>query len=495
MIQPKVKLHNRFDFEIYDVETKETTYAKAENIVLNALYSAVSGFFNRIGVGTGTGTLSPTRTTLFSYLGGLDNTIVDVERVYDTDLTAHVTKKRVFSETEAIGVWTEVGIATSTTTTSFRTHALIEDAEGNPITINKTNTKIITVYATIYAELLEPPAGQFTMALGSNNGVLRFIIGDGYVDYWGFVLTSLKQTNGKPSMMGLVFGHFSSIGSTTDGTNKRVYTPVKRIATTEANGYPIRGIALAGTMPGGTATNTAYDKIFGGVSFPHSTLFPGKAFTNIPIGTGDGVTTEFDFPLNNINPESEVIYVGGVAKTRGVDYTVLYGIKSTETLLVDNPYVYKRFPVEYSETIELPQPSGAYADGAATITSVVAQNGSLTDAWTSEHLFELSLDNINWVTIGSGATWTRSNVKTMNSFTPDKYKYLRITLKKDPTATYSSLNYIKIYATPPSSQKQIKFNTPPANTSAITSDFTVDYIPKTSNFVIDLQAELVFGEV
>ena len=42
-------------------------------------------------------------------------------------------------------------------------------------------------------------------------------------------------------------------------------------------------------------------------------------------------------------------------------------------------------------------------------------------------------------------------------------------------------------------QKQIKFNTPPAAGQAIT-DFSVEYIPKSTNFVLDVQAEMLFGE-
>ena len=177
MISQKATLHNRFDFKIYDVETGETEYAQAENIVLNNMWTRLCArqtYFNYVGIGTGSGALSPTRTGLFSHLAYKSASAV--ETVYDTDTTAHITTSVTFSETEAIGLWTEVGIMYGTSTSNYCTHALITDSEGNPITINKTNTKIITVYATVYGEVLSPISGQYNTAVGVEIAILSHLM-------------------------------------------------------------------------------------------------------------------------------------------------------------------------------------------------------------------------------------------------------------------------------------------------------------------------------
>lgn len=499
MIRTQVKLHNRFDFEIYDTETGKTTYAKAENIVLNQLITKMWNHFQQIFVGTGTGTLSPTRTSLFTHLAAQSATLVEL--VYDTDTTGHVTKKVIFTETQANGVWTEVALAQTSTTTTAVTHALIEDSEGNPITINKTNTKIITVYGTIYAEVLSPPTGLYNISNGSNNAILRLCLGESAADNAWFSLSCVKKIDGSPSILfpvSWVTGSISTIGVTKDQATQRIYTAVKRFAVGEAN-YPIRGIILHttdGSMP-------RIDMSFGALSIPHSTLFQYKEFTSIGIGTGDGTNTEFDFPLDNIMPESEEIFVNGVLKTRNVDYTVHYGLKSTSTMLVDTPDLSSYYstgtvlmPGSYSETVELPQPPGVFfADGASMITQITTKNGPSTSYFCSTCLFELSEDGVNWIEAGSSSNWTRAGVLTFNSFTPAKYKYLRCSFTEVGTQSRPGVSYIRVHATPPTTQKQIKFSVPPANGHAITSNFKVDYIPKSSNFVLDLQGEIQIGSV
>ena len=70
----------------------------------------------------------------------------------------------------------------------------------------------------------------------------------------------------------------------------------------------------------------------------------------------------------------------------------------------------------------------------------------------------LSIDGVNWISAGSSANWPANNIATLNGFTPAKYKYMKANFSTTSGGGY--LDYIKIYATPPST-KQIKFNTPP----------------------------------
>lgn len=67
-----VNIHNRFDIWSKNIETgEEKQLGYAENIVLDQMYTrlcARSSYFVNIHFGTGTGTLSASRTSLFTHL-------------------------------------------------------------------------------------------------------------------------------------------------------------------------------------------------------------------------------------------------------------------------------------------------------------------------------------------------------------------------------------------------------------------------------------------
>ena len=72
-INNKINIHNRFDIEVRDKNTGELKQkAVAYNIVLNQMYTRLCGglsYFVNIHFGSGTGTLSAARTSLFTHLG------------------------------------------------------------------------------------------------------------------------------------------------------------------------------------------------------------------------------------------------------------------------------------------------------------------------------------------------------------------------------------------------------------------------------------------
>jgi len=127
--QAKVNIHNRFDIEIRDAKTgKLKQKAYAENIVLDQMYTrlcARSAYFVNIHFGTGTGTLSASRTSLFTHLG----TKTAVNDAQSKALpTSWWRQKIVLNPEEYIGsALSEVGIAYGSTSTNLVTHALIKD--------------------------------------------------------------------------------------------------------------------------------------------------------------------------------------------------------------------------------------------------------------------------------------------------------------------------------------------------------------------------------
>lgn len=498
----KVKLHNKFEIEIYDKKTGETKYAFAENIVLNKCFWSDVSFpeyvMGSIYVGRGTGTLSKTRASLFTPLtfAGASN----VEIVFDSDVLMHRKVKAVFDETKGNGYsWTEVGLASYTFATDYmNTHAMLKDSEGNPITIPKTNTMIVTIYATVYCELVSPPSGHFKMLGGSRSAILRAIAYGygsslkpsltGYNSM--YALTTLRCLNGEPSLLGLCYAYTANFGPTINNTTFLHTFPTYRFTVSQAN-FPIRGVIHATTRQ--YAKGPYY--FVGATTIPCEGLYGGQTYSGVSVGTGDGVQTEFDLPVSLAKPESETIYVGGVAKTRGIDYTIHYGHKSDVQKIIDivgSDDLYPR--QEVNEIVELPQPSGAhFTAGAATITRVEFKNYSSTGSYGyTAYNIEMSEDGVNFDAIGSGS-WAGNQVIDITLPTPKKYKYMKVIL----TSTSYDANrfaYFRVYATQPAT-KNIVFNTPPASTAPITADFSIDYINKTSNYVLDVQTQVQWGGV
>jgi hypothetical protein len=151
-VKVKPKFHNRFDIVVTNALTGEVELkGQAENMVLDRMYTrlvVLGSYFDQIVFGSGSGTLDPTRTTLFSRVGNKACSTVELIRAFPV---SKWTKSIRLEATEFNGnVLTEVGI--SETTTNINTHAMITDAEGNQLTIEKTPVRIIDIYATVFVE-------------------------------------------------------------------------------------------------------------------------------------------------------------------------------------------------------------------------------------------------------------------------------------------------------------------------------------------------------
>ena len=254
---------------------------------------------------------------------------------------------------------------------------------------------------------------------------------------------------------------------------KKATTSLARLAVGACNG-PIRAIDFLG---------------FGAITLPNS-LFTRKTFAGVALGTGDGSNKGFDFPLAFVEPSSETVYVGGVAKTRGADYAVRYGVKGGDGVVLDtganSPYTFCDSYSTVEEVAVIPQISGQEVD----IASVVITHGGESARFNKFKAW-LSLDNITWVLIGENNSLSNNLVSTMTGFPVDKYKYIKFW--GETASRIGLIANLKIIGAPPAT-KHIEFLTAPATGAVITADFSTEYIPKSSNFVLDLQAEIVFGE-
>lgn len=270
-------IHNRFDFVVRNAETGEIEQTgKAENIIKSRMYDRLSTFntyFVNIVFGTGIGTPSPDNSVLFNRIGA--KTAQDETLIRSFPLSTWVRKIRL-ETTEYNGQeLTEVGI--SDTTTNVNTHAMIQDAEGNPITLEKNETRIIDIYATVFITLQDVDEG------------LRFT-GTGLRDY----LTGASMASDQLALIyeGLVTP-LSSVRSS-NASEQSVQTAVT--FNVQHHNYDVQAVRWVNT-------GITWD-------LPRRGVFEGWDETGVVLGAGDGENRTFAFPVSKV--KDVTAYVDGI---------------------------------------------------------------------------------------------------------------------------------------------------------------------------------------
>ena len=317
-----VSIHNRFDIEVRDAITGELKQeAKAYNLVLDKMYTQLCAgavYFVYINFGTGTGTLSPTRTALFTYLGtkvAVDDTIIKAVP------TSSWKRKIILNPEEYVGsIITEVGISFSSGTAGIVTHALLEDSEGNIISITKSATDVITIYATVYVTVSCSIPEMSLLNLPNNNQLINYLIGGGGSPTGQFSVgacdyPSSPQTIGLGSRPSL--GTSPNISWTSDVVNKKRIANLSRFGTTVGTGH-ITEIMLSNLFR---------------VVLPIAGVIAAQPYTGVSIGTGDGLTKDFILPSKNVNQNSVSIKVNDV-----IEVSITKTLISTEfNFALNNP--------------------------------------------------------------------------------------------------------------------------------------------------------------
>ncbi len=321
----KLTIHNRFDVYSTDTETGKTKQvAFAENIVLNNMWSRLcnfSTFWDCIAYGTGTGTLAPTRTALFTHLGAKATTINARTTVLPT---VSLNLKIILNPEDNVGATiTELGLAGDTGTASLLTHAMLKDMNGNIVSITKTSTEILTIYATVYTTLSCPE--NVTIPGGATNNIMIAYFTGTLLDngwYYGNFYFDMGECNEAGEVA--TVGAHTSIGSspefatrtTIDVANKRVTSAVVRVPVDSCNGN-IAEMALCMDRRG-WFTDVCR------IRFPATNIYPGLPLSNIPIGTGDGVKKRFTTPSRNVKEETLTVYKDGIAVS-DAEYSKIIG--------------------------------------------------------------------------------------------------------------------------------------------------------------------------
>lgn len=511
-------IHNKFEFDLIGPDGQIKQKAYAQNIVLNSYWTA---FFTStvypigagIQIGTGTGTLSPTRTTLFSPLEYRKSTTVSIN--YALPTSTKIVRATFEASSSLVGTITEVGL-----NNDLYTHALLQDAEGNPISIIKTDVDQLVVTATIYCTLTA--SAPLTLLSIDKNTLIRTILNSS--TSWGATIGTtlnivLVATNPE---------YLTDIKEYRD-QNTRIWLTLNTRKTGTGNATT-RTFTIAvdrepsiSTYMNGLMLNYLYIPGVAYIALPNETIFPAYTTAKTTVGVGDGIKKVFDCPIPQIIPDTEEVWVNTVLQTRGVDYTIDPNSNST---LIGNPesnksklispyngdyFIYGFFGFSNWALAKSTESLGAALRPATPLVYEFAEpttcnylyisgldRGTLDYGSTCAFKFSYSLDNVEWVDVVTIPSASYNSPMTvppggpLYTFEPVEAKYWRLSATGTSYGVRLAFRSESTIGTCVFGYKGagITFTNPPAADASIVIRAMVNRPWKTADYVIDLSATI-----
>lgn len=486
-----VQFHNRFDIKVIR-SGKVVQKGQAENILLDSIYGRLCNldtFFEYIHFGTGSGTPSPERKSLFSFLGS--KSAVLEEQIMALPTSKQVKRITIMPEEYVGETITEVGISYSSSSNYLHTHALIKDAEGNPLSINKTELDVVVIYATVFITL--ETANTNLVYLGSSNNLIQKLLNPRNVDFD----STIYLQDCPFQALGINPDDRIDSGSTTviADVDARTRTMSCRFPITSGSGEIARiqlGTSLMQCLPESTVYNSHHQK-------------------NIFVGVGDGVKTEFTIPnrrISNLMVKLDGVQMQGyntvieddyyslpvMSRTVGSGFNMNYG----QIMYKLNGVIILGMPVGgaggapmhfgYIDPVD-----GITVHGiSGTLATIRDMSYAVSDDGTILRVYE-SYD-------GKSKYIKSDGVKVYNVDVPDDVTWTSISPASNSELYYEDYksytdNYTwyfqKLF---PNAITKLQFHTAPAQDVVITADYTVPHIPKDENYVLDVSFVLQFGE-
>lgn len=476
-------IHNRFDIEVVDAKTGEVKQrAQAFNVICDNLWTQLlqgNRYFQYIHYGNGTGVPSTDDNKLFGFLGY--GSVSDTNKKWTVKADgAHVTGSIKLDETVAVGeTLTEVGIATSTSATSLCTHAMLQDMNGNQVSILKTETDIINIYATLFLHwrndsetVFISPSYKIDSDYGTTpTGMIGWLLGDSRADGGAAWPSRASFTDNG------AHNYSDATATVYDGTKtydlaaKTMTIKYPRLAASAANSGQILAVAIGAH---GVSTTAFYMTLPAFMMLVGGEQIPAFSVENEAIGTGDGVTTDFKTAFSNL--ESAIIYVDGVAQG-GATVDRLIPFVSGNARAGIYPGIYNDGVWALSTTNISGSSMGRgnsvpYPEGGCAYNSFYATCGIQT---VNKNVLA-SNDLLTWTPVAAGTV-------------PDSLQNCKYWKMEGASSSPS----ITVTRTRPD-DNNIHFATPPAAGAVITADYVTKTIPKDSNHVYDLEVTIGFGE-
>lgn len=565
-----MNLHNRFDFEIVDAQTGEIkNKAQAENVVCSYLWakllntssesgrdgragdfmanyyynnqaSVENSFFAGIALGEGTGVPSAEDKTLFKKVALNQNIkqtsvgVVDIEKTGIYGL--YCTKKFILDETQLNDTYlTEIGIIPSKSWQSYTgdynsvcSHAMIKDMNGNQIALHKTETDIINIYATVYADLTRyAPPSIYKEWPGEDTGIyITDVMND---------LAKVLCGNVNESRFYLEANPFFYVNTTgTENINAAAVVAGTTVSTSNNNtsipGFYSKGNGLSPNSADRTLTLTM-DRLKAGESncdgglhgigfftkrsvydgssyhdqastqaialYSGSGWYPGSDIIGESIATGDGETTEFRTKFGMIS--NLKVYVDGI-EVSGISYdeNVPYNVNN-----MGNEFRPMKGKQDCVPSVQITKTSNWPLGGCPVplgcwVTSYVFPR-PVYGYWYNP-LYEKGITKVRLekVYTPSGRTnYIAPEVACRNGCNEE---WVVIPLDTTIPVEYQHYRYWRLlngyfrFMNENLKSTNIHFSTPPAEGAVITADYFTKTIAKDSDHVFDTSITLKFGE-
>ena len=224
-----------------------------------------------------------------------------------------------------VGTVSELGLYGSYSSSSYTylyTHALIKDAEGNPMTITKEDTEELLV--DVHIEFQLSGGTEFEWTPWYDYVHAEQSTGIKLVQVPSFGLTRIGMLRAYPDLMssGNLIGTRQQVTLKWDASKNLLTCSQGRfLADNQPTQEYVNAIGLTPAYYNGSYDSYQTNVPIGVWRFPNPDIFPNTTLSDMEVGVGDGETTEFTPPLNLWVKNTERIYVDGVLQVRDVDYT------------------------------------------------------------------------------------------------------------------------------------------------------------------------------
>ena len=411
-------------------------------------------------------------------------------------------------------------------------HALLKDAEGNPISIIKSDTDILR--ATAYAFYTLDLSGIDVVQLPIEESAMYGVPLSGESGAWGLMgsLSLSVDVKGNRSSVS-VGGNYSHTYKDGVHTSKLA---TKRMEPSVGNTHYYHRLIIRDRCA--YNSSNSYGDI-GYIILPNADVFPPKLLSNITVGIGDGTTTEFKCPLNLFIEGSDVVYVNGAALTRGVDYTIDYRSNQDAMREIMPSTFYAA--LECANSGKGVQPFTALNKTSDSAPYISAANAWILDLGTGDplvgikvnkfyikglvpssyydssnessafyysrgltYIVSYSIDKVSWVEVGRGQVSTSASSVDSSavsiSFDAIEARYWKVEIDTSTlTSTEHASSTFALYSRSTYGManlyyegRGIIFTNPPADGSEITMNAQIDRPFKNENFVIDVSAEMTY---
>ena len=460
-IDIRAEIHNRFDIEVIDAKTgKVRQKAQALNVVCNGYYNQLfttAGNYRYIDVGSGNGTPSASDTALFHKEAGY---IQASGYTYNRNWNEHwysVSYSVQISETQLVGVTiTEVGVSDHYDSV-LCTHAMLEDMNGNQISIEKTNTDVVNIYVTRFLHWapldngkIQPPdfiADSVKSFLGTSNATpyIKLCMTD--MSGWGYFFQTFSEKQN------------CTLSKSNGG--KTITITANRFGASIANQY--HGFP-------GLFLDWCY-----GFFLPGFSGYTPAQIADESIGTGDGSKTAFSTWFDVDDTKQITVKVNG-AVTSGWHY---------RKAAVCTEFLKYLVPISENSTPENIIPEQRCNDGVIPIGywyNTVHETSGITETMRTKGgrcRVRFSPDMVNWsdwIDIGGPAV------------IPEQYRRMPF-LHTITEAAYMNLGTMLIDV-----PGNIVFDDAPEAGAVVTCTYTPSVIAKDENHVFDFSVTYQLGE-